>query len=240
MAITQKRRCSRTGNTTNASRQRTRNMHRALIFIAVSVASCGTADAVRSLQFASPLQSLTIPDPEVKAAQTTARKRFLERFRVGLSAEAEARKQLAEAETERLQADATLTDWADQAAAAKRRMIENRESFVESQYDKAVAAFDAKKPSPTPEKNDNEYQFVGVVNPVSKATPITWYARKKPEGAGWSVRLVHQNKEAIVKDLFSRGKVDIFAKYENTGITEGDSRIPKVTSRYTVRQRSWR
>ena len=40
-------------------------------------------DAIRNLQIVSPLQSLTIPDPEVKEEQTTRRQRFLERFRVG-------------------------------------------------------------------------------------------------------------------------------------------------------------
>jgi hypothetical protein len=113
----------------------------------------------------------------------------------------------------------------------------------------------------------NKYQFVGVIDNKNRKNSnqdqnkvITWYARPKPPQAKWSVRLVHVNQDAIIKDLFARGKIDIFAKYTNAGIpkptttqtTDGSdgnkpqqqqqqvSPSPVVKSRYDVRQRSWR
>ena len=88
-------------------------------------------------------------------------------------------------------------------------------------------------------KNPNAYQFVGVVKRRSDK-PISWYARKKPADAKWSVRLVHVNQDAIIKDLFNRGKIDIFAKYKNTGKVDEETNVPVITSKYEVRERSWK
>lgn len=87
-------------------------------------------------------------------------------------------------------------------------------------------------------RNPNQYQFVGVVNDASDS-PITWYARPKPSHARWSLRLVHVHREAILKDLFDQGKIDIFAKYENRGL-DPESSQPRVEATYQVRPRSWR
>ena len=73
------------------------------------------------LRFASPLQSLTIPDAEVKENLETRRGRFLPRFRAGLNAETEASQALAAQRTKELQAaSASGSNWAEQAAESER------------------------------------------------------------------------------------------------------------------------
>jgi hypothetical protein len=208
-----------------------------LIFAAVCHVS---VDAVRNLRIVSPLQALTIPDPEVKEEITTARRHFLDRFKVGLEAESKARRELAEKKSEQLQADATAPDWAKQAASSVNRIRNADEKHIETAFDNAVAQFDRDRPSKKAAKNSNRYQFVGLINSASSKTPIMWYARKKPTNARWSVRLVHADQAAIVKDLFNRGKVDIFARYENIGKASDETKGPIVESTYAVRERSWK
>ena len=59
-------------------------------------------------------------------------------------------------------------------------------------------------------------------------------------GAKWLVRLVHVNRGAILKDLFHAGKIDIFARYVNTGTrAEATNQQPVIASNYIVRERSW-
>jgi len=72
-----------------------------------------------------------------------------------------------------------------------------------------------------------EYQFVGVVNngkssstttSASATTPaVTWYARRKPFGSKWSVRLVHVDRDAVVRDLITSGKADLYGRYSSAG-----------------------
>jgi len=64
-------------------------------------------------------------------------------------------------------------------------------------------------------------------NKNKKQGPISWYARPKPKNANWTIRMIHVNKDAIIKDLFDRGKIDIFAKYTNTGRTSTTTDIDK-------------
>lgn len=200
--------------------------------------------AVRNLQIASPLQALTIWDPQVKdQVSTTPRKRFLAKFRAGLQAEARARKEIAAKQSQQLQLEAQTKNWAQRAAAADQQIRASEEARLEQAFDRAVAQVEehqVPQSKAISAKNPNQYQFVGVVNPSSNETPITWYARKKPADAKWSVRLIHANRRAILKDLHNRGKVDIFAKYENTGQTSEESNIPVVQSQYNVRERSWK
>jgi hypothetical protein len=193
------------------------------------------------LRFASPLQSLTIPDPEVTESLETNRQRFLSKFKTGLKAETETRRELAGKRAKELQAAAASgTDWAERAADSERTRRSNEEQQVEQAHDKAIAEFEAaNKKGVSKSKSPNPYQFVGLVK-RSGDKPVTWYARKKPAGAKWSVRLVHVNQDAIIKDLFNRGKVDVFAKYENTGKVDEETKAPIVTSKYEVRERSWK
>jgi hypothetical protein len=203
-----------------------------------------SALAVRNLHIVSPLQSLTIWDPEVKEAVMESgvgasfRSRFLPKFRAGLRAEVEARKRLASEAAQ--QVDATSNNWASQAASSERQQRMAKEKIVEQAYDEAVAQFDAKTAMTIQRTNPNKYQFVGVIHPNDNEKPITWYARKKPATAKWSVRLVHVNRDAILKDLFNRGKIDIFGRYDNTGAKDATTNQPIITSKYFVRERSWK
>lgn len=86
---------------------------------------------------------------------------------------------------------------------------------------------------------------------------MTWYARKKPQNAKWSLRIIHPNRDAILRDLFVKGKIDLFSRYENEGAAvrggatggegggspavEGEGgRKPSVRAHYRVKERSWR
>lgn len=227
----------------------------------------GTASAVREVQFVSPLQSLTIPDPEYVEKQAkassdeelqmgvleTPRRRFLPRFLAGLQAENTVREQIAmgQISTDDGSDDALEVsgkDWVGKTKAAEERRRRKEESIIEQGYDAAMAKYDAQTSSASTPKseNPNKYQFVGLLDRTNPKKPITWHARPKPAGAKWSVRLVHVNKDAVVKDLFNQGKVDIFAKYTNTGKSqikgEGENakptNIPIITSKYEVRERS--
>lgn len=215
-------------------------------------------EAVRTLRFASPLTSLTIPDrfeahddDGAMNLLDTPRKRFLPKWLAGLKAEKEARTEVALNRSRQVSAAAVSgDDWAAKTAAEERQARNAEDKIVEAAFDRAVGAVEEtekalKKQAKAMMKQmpRNKYQFVGVVNRKKTAAPtkpITWYARKKPAKAKWSVRLVHVNQEAIIKDLFNRGKVDIFAKYENTGKRDEETRKPIVTSKYDVRERSWK
>jgi hypothetical protein len=195
--------------------------------------------AAKMLRFASPLQSLTIPDREVKEEITTKRARFLPRFKAGLQSEVEARRELAAKRTSEIQAAATSgSDWAQKAVEVDRARRAKEDEVAEQAFDEGVAQFEKKsKKGPKAAKSPNSYQFVGVVNRKGDK-PITWYARPKPSDSKWAVRLLHVNQDAIVKDLFNRGKIDIFAKYKNTGSTDEETKVPIVTSTYQVKERS--
>ena len=194
--------------------------------------------AGKMIRFASPLQSLTIPDRDVKEELATKREQFLPRFRAGLKAEVDARRDIASKRTADVQAAAVSgSDWAENTISSERARRSFEEDLVEQAFDSAVATLDQK--GKKSRKPDSAYQFVGVVNRKKSGKPITWYARPKPTDSKWSVRLVHVNKGAIIKDLFNRGKVDIFAKYKNTGKLDEETKAPIVTGEYEVRPRSW-
>ena len=197
--------------------------------------------AGRTLRFASPLQSLTIPDPEVKETLKSNRQKFLGKFKAGLKAETEARRALAATRTKQLQAGAASgSDWAEKTAESERTRRAKEENNVEQAYDKAIAEFEAANKQTLPKSGSkNAYQFVGLVKRDGDK-PITWFARKKPAGAKWSLRLVHVNQDATIKDLFNRGKIDIFAKYQNTGKVDEETKTPIITSKYEVKERSWK
>lgn len=197
--------------------------------------------AGKMIRFASPLQSLTIPDRDVKEELKTERERFLPRFRAGLKAEVDARRDIASKRTSDLQAAAVSgSNWAANTVDSERARRSFEEDMVEQAFDTATAEFNKKGKGKKSRKPDSSYQFVGVVNRKTSGKPITWYARPKPSHSKWSVRLVHVNKGAIIKDLFNRGEVDIFAKYENTGKVDEETNAPVVTGKYEVRKRSWK
>lgn len=207
------------------------------LFVVLLIAVLGrSSHAVRNLRIASPLQAFTIWDRETPI--DTPRSRFLPRLKAGLTAEVEARKSFAEKRKKRLQTDTMSSDWSTNAAAAERQLDVTEDRLAEQAFENAASRVKIEMPSKG--KNPNKYQFVGVINSNKAEAPITWYAREKPEDAKWSVRLIHVNRQAIIKDLFSRGKVDVFAQYENSGRRDEETNTPIITSKYSVRERSWK
>ena len=275
--------------------------------------------AMKDLRFASPLQSLTIPDPELFSSDSTnndndndndndneksvssmsrlletPRKRFLPRFLVGLKAEDKVREGIAIGQVKVPTTDTdddhdfSGSDWVGKIKSIDERRQYQEDKLVGKAHDAAVELFEQQRRSRNQNKvkkeNSNQYQIVGVINSSSrnnkkknnrknknkKQGPISWYARPKPKNANWTIRMIHVNKDAIIKDLFDRGKLDIFAKYTNTGRTstttdidkqrqlekkeekeqqEGTSTattkrkaglVPIVTTKYEARERSWK
>ncbi|KAL3815602.1 hypothetical protein ACHAXA_007134 [Cyclostephanos tholiformis] len=243
------------------------------------------------LRFVSPLQSYTIFDKSALSSYDLAspRRKFLPRFRAGLIAEKAAREALLEEQRRGIVPHADDVDevgggggggWAEASAAADERRRRASEARIEAAYDAAVASYDRRvaaavgsgSTSTTPDDRGGRLQFVGVVND-GRAAPrgkdlgggaVTWYARRRPRGSKWNVRLVHVNRDAVLRDLFVGGKVDVFGKYVNEGpmtttTTSGhgveaaafavadasassteDAARPRVKAHYAIRERSWR
>jgi hypothetical protein len=237
-----------------------------------------SVDAVRSLRIVSPLQSLTLvdrtalsisddDDKDTLAELATPRRRFLARFRAGLTAEHEARQALQQQETASGDADKSSNenkDWALQAAQRYRRTCRALEHRIESAFTNAVSRVEAeqqqliqqrrKQQQQLTKSSSNHYQFVGVIQPPTAAgAPIVWYARPKPAHAPWSVRLIHVNRGAVWYDLFRQGQVDIFAQYTNASnkhtskdndnnddMNKSTIRPPTIERQYFIRPRTWK
>mmetsp|Transcript_48185 Transcript_48185/g.53713 ORF Transcript_48185/g.53713 Transcript_48185/m.53713 type:complete len:416 (+) Transcript_48185:31-1278(+) len=225
--------------------------------------------AMKEIRFASPLQSLTIPDPELFSSDSstnnendnedenengvssmsrlleTPRKRFLPRFLAGLKAEDKVREGIAIGQVKVPDGnddhDFSGSDWVGKIKSIEERRKYQEDQVVGKAHDSAVQLFEQKlrKNKKVKQENSNQYQIVGVINSSSRNNtkkkknkkqsngPISWYARPKPKNAKWTIRMIHVNKDAIIKDLFDRGKIDIFAKYTNTGRTSTTSDIDK-------------
>jgi len=206
-----------------------------LLLLSASNQCRASSEGPKIVRFASPLQSLTIWDKRDRDGN--ARSQFLPKYKVGLKAEVEARKKIESERGQNFESDGS--NWADKAAAAERIRSKNEDRIVEDAFDEATKAVESSvKAISSDEKGSSQYQFVGVIKSGEK--PITWYARKKPTDAKWSVRLVHANRDAIIKDMFNKGKVDIFAKYSNTGQINEETKQRVVTRKYDVKERSWR
>lgn len=148
--------------------------------------------------------------------------------------------------------------WAEIEEAREEVRRGEDEVRVEMAYDRATSRFIQPVPkvtsSPGGEKGSGGYQFVGIVNAPDKVKKgkrekVTWYARPKPADSKWSLRLVHVDRTAIVRDMFVNGKVDVYGKYVNTGtmVVDRDSdgkekptRMPIIEGRYSVKKRSWK
>lgn len=202
-------------------------------------------NAAASMRFASPLQAMTIWDNPTKKSP---REMYLEQYEAGLEAEAKVREQCKQEQKEWIsRQDREARDWARRAARYEKVSSRREEKRAEAAYDAAVKVVKENQESEAKSacypRNRNEYQFVGVINPKKEADPIEWHARKKPEKANWSMRLVHVNRDAIIKDLFARGKVDVMAKYSNQGYAkdeDGNRLGMNVKGEYAVKERSWR
>jgi hypothetical protein len=224
-------------------------MNRFLLSLTVLLALHQSASA--SMRFASPLQALTIWD---NSEPVSPRDKYLQKFKAGLEAENKVREELKKKHDAFLsKQDTNSPEWAQKAARYERARKAREERLCEKAYDEAVkrVAVEQKKLEVSSvDPSSTNYQFVGVVNKENPEKAISWYARKKPVSANWSLRLVHVNKDAIVKDLFNRRKVDVFSKYNNEGFKstaapgeEGEATAKKelsIKAHYEVREKSWR
>lgn len=226
----------------------------------------------KPLHFTSPLQSFTIFEKSALSSLDYAspRKKFLPRFRAGLVAERRAREALLEEQRRGIldfddgqMESGGGAGWAEASAAADERKKKAMEGRVEAAFDSAVKEYDervaaAKKKVSTASSSSGKYQFVGVVNNGTRNAmnnSVTWFARKKPKNSKWNVRLVHVNRDAVLRDLFVRGKVDVYGKYVNEGLDNAafeaadksgesiDERVamkPCVKAQYSIKERSWK
>lgn len=181
--------------------------------------------AVRDLQIVTPLQALTIPDGGFEPSELSRRQAFLERFKAGLEAEMKVLEKNAK--------NGSSLGFLDKEAE---RAFETATKQVATQQ---ATRRERKQNSG---KDGQQYQFVGVIQPVDEYTTggakLLWYARPKPKDARWSMRLVHVNREAVIKHLFDEGKVDIYGKYQTVKDAETGER--KVESKFMIRPRSWK
>lgn len=232
----------------------------------------------RPLVLASPLRTLTIPD-DAPSPESAPRARFFHKFKAGAEAESRVRKEIA-AEERRMRQEESAVDmemeeaedddffegsrWAEMDAAKDESYQATKQKRITAAFDagfdaaaaeldrRDVAAAQVAVPSP---KANNKYQFVGVVRPQSKGGKnVTWYARKKDKAATWSVRVLHVDRAAILRDQFVRGKIDLYGKYVNKGIPaevvatddndDADAvptrNAPVIDAEYSIKERSWR
>ncbi|KAL9189757.1 hypothetical protein ACHAXT_009432 [Thalassiosira profunda] len=234
-------------------------------------AATSASGNAKPLHFSSPLQSYTIFDKAALASPANAspRRKFLPRFRAGLAAEKRAKETLLDEQRRGVEfddggAESGSGGWAAASAAADERRKKAAEKRVEAAHDAAVGKYDARVAAeavPAASASSSKYQFVGVVNDgtTGKKGDVTWYARKKPRTSKWSVRLVHVNRDAVLRDLFVKGKVDVYGKYVNEGLDkaafaaaetsgedvdteEGETpgMKPLVKGQYAVKERSWK
>jgi hypothetical protein len=211
----------------------------------------------KTLQILSPLQSLTFFSKETtsSAAMNTPRARFLPKFRAGLTAETRTKERLARRRELMSDDDSDSVGvgdvgWEKQMEMREKVRAEKEEGIVDRAWDRATLPFDTAATQSAAAPNA-KYQFVGVIQPPNSNKKVKWYARKRPKGSKWNIRMLHVNKDAIIRDMFTSGKVDIMGKYVNTGqpldeLKEGgeerssssSSLAPRIQAQYSVKPRS--
>lgn len=198
----------------------------------------------KTLQFHSPLQSLTIGPKDVPLS--TPRDRFIPKFKAGLEAEKKAREQIMKQRELDNDPEYVGKGWERRSEEVEKLRSAKEDLFVEKSYDDAVANFDVHDQTKTQQKR-SKYQFVGIVQPPSSSEKVKWYARKRPADSKWNVRLIHVNRDAVIRDLFVNGEVDVFGKYVNTGkprdpVKDGEDssalKRPLIKAEYSVKKRS--
>ena len=203
----------------------------------------------KTLKILSPIQSFTIFPKEEVSKSPTPRDEFLPKFQAGLTAETKTKEMLAR-RRELLSNNNDLAGpgWEKKMEERERIQSAREEEIVEQAWDRATAPFQNKHSLAN--KNSaasapSKYQFVGVIQPPKSEKKVKWYARKRPDGSTWNIRMLHVNKDAIIRDLFTNGKVDIMGKYVNTGesmdeVKEGEkpSLRPLIKGEYKVKPRS--
>jgi len=211
-----------------------------------------------TLRFVSPLQSLTLFSKSETRTHRSPRTEFLPRFREGIAAEKRIRDDISREAG--LYGDDEYGDedgWERKSEEEERRREEGDEERVGGAYDRAAAVVGTEGGGGGGGNvARSKYQFVGVVQNPSGVQigddgekKIRWYAKKRAKGSKWNLRLVHPNREAIIKDLYSRGKVDICGEYINTGkskevpsglVDKSTVPMPIIKGKYSVKERSWR
>lgn len=198
----------------------------------------------KTVKFLSPLQSLTIFPTDMPS--TTPRDKYLRKFDIGLEAEKKAREILLTKEFD----DEGLYQgkgWEQKNAESEKTRLEKEDRFIEDAYDHAIGKLEGNILDQSQKKSSRtKYQFVGIVQqPRRDGNKVRWYARKRPLKSKWNIRLIHVNRDAILKDLFVNGKIDVFAKYSNTlkprdKDEEGKatSMRPVIEANYHIKKRS--
>jgi hypothetical protein len=211
----------------------------------------------KTLQILSPLQSFTIFPKEKESTTSSPREDFLPKFQSGLTAETKVKEQLARRrELTTIDSDGNDNEYAVGSAAWEKKMMEKErlreekeEEIVDRTWDRATAKFEKSKSSPlssSSSPSSSKYQFVGIIQPPNSEQKVKWFARKREKGSEWNIRMLHVNRDVIVRDLFTSGKIDIMGKYVNTGesldegtLKEGESPslAPRIKGEYSVKLR---
>lgn len=193
------------------------------------------------------------------------RSKFLPRLRAGLIGERRAKEALNNELRSPFDGNDAIegSSWAEHSAKEEERRLKDINARMERGYDEATALYDRKLAlrqeklladnKNSEKKNEDAFQFVGV---IQNSKDVTWYARKKPSTSKWNVRLIHVNRDAVLRDLFVKGKIDLYGGYKNRGMgvmggasddvegtgscKEQEKRKINVLGEYTVKERSWR
>ena len=198
----------------------------------------------KTLKFISPLQSLTLFPKEIPT--TTPREEFVTKFKAGLGAEKKAREQILNKKDFADDPEYVGKGWEKRSEEMERLKSEKEDRFVEKSYDEAIAGLKEVRPQSVQTKG-SKLQFVGIVQPLDAENKVKWYARKRPSNSKWNMRLLHVDKGAVMRDLFVNKKIDVFAKYANTGkprdaLQEGEDpstpRRPLIEADYNIKKRS--
>jgi len=245
------------GTLTNKTKTSTRMMNKQILFLLLSAPAFAEAQqsqpkdtfgrrVSKTLNFLSPLQSLTIFPKEVPT--TSPRDEFVPKFKAGLEAEKNARQFLAKERGFDDDDDEYVGQgWEKKSEESEKKRAEKEDQFVERAYDRAMEGFKETSSPAQVSSKGSKFQFVGVVQPPNSEKKVKWFARKRPSNSKWNVRLLHVNRETIVRDLFVNGKVDVFSKYVNSGkprdeLKEGEdpsaSRRPLIEADYNIKKRS--
>lgn len=212
---------------------------------------------IKPLQFISPLQTFTIFNKD--CIEKSPRKIFFPKFRAGILAEKMARDTIAKTsemcDDGEVSNEMDLSKMAGKVDAFKEKAKAKKIERLYNNYMNRLFPNDSVNTNGkvVNKKSVSKYQIVGIVRPPSiGGKAIDWYARKRPANSKWYVRLVHPNRDAILRDLFIHGKIDIYGEYINTGKVSdqlgGDNNHgqipigvkPLIEGKYTIRKRSWR
>jgi len=223
--------------------------------------------------FASPLKCFTVSDK----ASKSPRAKFIFKLKSAMESSNRVRTEIKEEEKRNRQFEDDddfdddedffeSEDWGSAYSSqnsieerSKREKIQSAFQMGLSSADSKLDDMDAKQALAPSPKGENKYQFVGVVQSGEKGnkrTNVKWYARKKPKKSKWSLRVVHVDKPALLRDLFVRGKIDVYGEYHNTGVPvpavttsvskskvaveESGIKRPLVEAKYIIKERSWK